>query len=330
MAVSLVSTGVTFPDSSTQITAATGFGFKNRLINGSMVIDQRNAGASQSITVAGGNTYTVDRWFAIASGATITGQRVAGSGNNQNNYRFTGAASVTGIQFVQRIESNNCYDLAGQTVTLSANFANSLLTTVNWSVFYAGTTDVWSGSNTTIASGSFTVSSTLTNFSTQISIPSAATTGLQIVFSVGAQTSGTWTIGQVQLEKGSTATSFDYRPYGTELALCQRYFEKSFAIDTAPANGASGTALLTEVNSSRVYSSGSTGNDGSSIVFKVQKRATPSITAYGNSSGQWLLTGNTNAGFTLVGNGDWGFSAYQTMSGAVVGMRGHWTASIEL
>ena len=33
----------------------------------------------------------------------------------------------------------------------------------------------------------------------------------------------------VQLEKGSTVTSFDYRPYGTELALCQRYYEKTYS-----------------------------------------------------------------------------------------------------
>jgi len=214
--------GITFPDTSKQYNSY--YSFKNRIINGAMMIDQRNAGAAQTIT-AGVNTYTVDRWFVVATGANVTGQRVAGSGNTQNNYRLTGAASVTGISFIQRIESNNCYDLAGQTVTLSVNLANSVLTTVNYQVAYAGATDNWSLATTTIASGSFTVSSTLTNFTAQISIPAAATTGLQVLFSVGAQTSGTWTIGQVQLEKGSTATSFDYRPYGTEFALCQRYYQ---------------------------------------------------------------------------------------------------------
>jgi hypothetical protein len=44
------------------------------------------------------------------------------------------------------------------------------------------------------------------------------------VFSVGAQISGTWTVDSIQLEKGSTATTFDYRPYGTELSLCLRYY----------------------------------------------------------------------------------------------------------
>jgi hypothetical protein len=54
------------------------------------------------------------------------------------------------------------------------------------------------------------------------------------VFTVGALTAGlTWTIGNVQLEKGSTATSFDYRPYGTELALCQRYYENIVLLDVS-------------------------------------------------------------------------------------------------
>jgi hypothetical protein len=77
---------------------------------------------------------------------------------------------------------------------------------------------------TQIATGTFTVSATSANYSAQISIPAAATTGIQIVFTVGAQTSGTWTIGNVQLEKSSVATSFDVRSYGTELALAQRYY----------------------------------------------------------------------------------------------------------
>jgi hypothetical protein len=81
-----------------------------------------------------------------------------------------------------------------------------------------------SPTRTQIATGTFTVSSTLTRYNTQISIPAAATTGIEVVFTVGAQTSGTWVIGNVQLEESSVATSFDYRPYGTELALAQRYY----------------------------------------------------------------------------------------------------------
>lgn len=202
-------------------------GFRNRFINGGMAIDQRNNGASQSIAT-GSYVYTIDRWFSSASGATVTGQRVAGSGSTQYRYQLTGAASVTGITFGQRIEQINCYDMAGQTVTLGVDLANSVLTTVNWAAYYANTANTFgtlaSPTVTSIASGSFTVTSTVTRYNAQISIPAAATTGIQIIFSVGAQTSGTWTIGNAQLEVSSVATPFEQRMVTAELAMCQRYY----------------------------------------------------------------------------------------------------------
>jgi hypothetical protein len=236
-------TGLVFNDASTQATAATGFGFKNRILNGAMMVDQRNAAASQTFTAGGALAYSVDRWYAYCTGANVTGQQVAGSTTptvTQNRYRFTGAASVTAVGFGQRIEQKNSYDLAGSTCTLSADLAiSATLTTVTWTAYYATTTADTFGSLasptvTSIATGTFTVSATVTNFTTNISIPAAATTGIQILFTVGALTAGlTWTIGNVQLEKGSTATSFDYRPYGTELALCQRYYYRITAAAAA-------------------------------------------------------------------------------------------------
>ena len=219
-----------------QFDSASTFGFKNRILNGGMAIDQRNAAASQTFTAAAALAYSVDRWYGYCTGANVTGQQVAGSTtptNTQFRYRFTGAASVTAVGFGQRIEQKNSYDLAGSTCTLSADLAiSATLTTVTWTAYYATTTADTFGSLasptvTQIATGTFTVSATVTNFSANISVPAAATTGIQILFTVGALTAGlTWTIGNVQLEKGSTATSFDYRPYGTELALCQRYCQK--------------------------------------------------------------------------------------------------------
>jgi hypothetical protein len=225
-------TGITTPTTSTTgefVTSVTGF--KNRILNGGMAIDQRNAAASQTFTAAAALAYSVDRWYGYCTGANVTGQQVAGANATQFRYRFTGAASVTAVGFGQRIEQKNSYDLAGSTCTLSADLAiSATLTTVTWTAYYATTTADTFGSLasptvTSIATGTFTVTSTVTNFSANISVPAAATTGIQILFTVGALTAGlTWTIGNVQLEKGSTATSFDYRPYGTELALCQRYF----------------------------------------------------------------------------------------------------------
>jgi hypothetical protein len=202
------------------------FGFKNRIINGHMQVAQRGpsgtSGAAIPTTTA---VYpSVDRWYAYATGATVTVAQVAGSGAIKNNLQVTGAASVTAVGIGQRIEQLNSYDLAGSTATLSVNISNSLLTTVTWTASYATSADTWSA-KTQIATGTFTVTSTLTNYNAQITVPSAATTGIEILLTVGAQTSGTWVIGNVQLEKGSTATSFDYRPYGTELALCQRYYQ---------------------------------------------------------------------------------------------------------
>jgi hypothetical protein len=176
----------------------------------------------------------------------VTGQRVAGSGDTEFRYQFTGAASVTKIGFAQRIEATNSYDLNGSTATLSVDLANSLLTTVTWTIRYANTTDTFgtlaSPTRTQIATGTFTVNSTVTRYSTQITIPSAATTGIEIEFSVGAQTSGTWTIGNVQLERGSAATPFEVRPIGIELPLCQRYCQRLGNNFSGQSNGT--TAIL--------------------------------------------------------------------------------------
>ncbi len=205
-------------------------GARNRIINGYMTVDQRNGGASQAFTAGAALAYSVDRWYGYCTGANVTGQRVQGASDGLFRYRFTGAASVTSIGFGQRIEQLNSADLAGTTATLSVDLANSLLTTVTWTAFYANTADAFgtlaSPTRTQIATGTFTVNSTVTRYSTSISIPSAATTGIEIVFTVGAQTSGTWTIGDVQLEPGTVATPFERRGFGQELALCQRYFER--------------------------------------------------------------------------------------------------------
>lgn len=212
----------------TNFDSSNSLGMRNRLINGSITVDQRNRSNTQTITAGAALAYTVDRWYAYCTGANVTGQRVAGTIANTFRYQFTGAASVTAIGFGQRIEAINSADLAGTTATLSIGLSNSLLTTVTWTAFYANTTDTFgtlaSPTRTQIATGTFTVNSTFTRYSTNISIPSAATTGIEVVFTVGAQTSGTWVIGDVQLEAGSVAGSFERRPIGQEQLLCFRYF----------------------------------------------------------------------------------------------------------
>ena len=258
-------------------------GTRNRVINGGMAIDQRNAGASQTFTAAAALAYSVDRWYGFCTGANVTGQRVQGASVGQFRYQFTGAGSVTQIGFGQRIEQLNTADLAGTTATLSVDLANSVLTSVTWTAYYANTADTFgtlaSPTRTQIATGTFTVNSTVTRYSTNISVPAAATTGIEIVFTVGAQTSGTWTIGNVQLEAGSVATPFERRSVGQELALCQRYCQV-YGRDSIYNNiGTCGFAVSTTVANI-------------SVQLQVPMRSSPSFT----SSGSWAVSDGVVAG----------------------------------
>jgi len=278
-----------------------GFGMRNRIINGQMQIAQRanSATITAAATIAAGYS-TVDRFYVYCTGANVTAAQVAGSGATKNRLQITGAASVTAVGIGQRIEANNSYDLANSICTLSADLAiSATLTTVTWTASYANTADTFgassSNTNTQISTGTFTVGPTVTNFSTNISIPAAATTGIQILFTVGALTSGlTWTVGNVQLEKGSTATSFDYRPYTTELQLCQRYYEVANAVYLQAAQAGGGANIL-------------------SYQYKVTKRATPTLTLTllnGSSGGSFANSVDTwSASATVDGNGRIGYSA---------------------
>jgi len=245
--------------------AASTFGFKNRIINGAMVIDQRNAGASVTITNTAAVTYIVDRWAAYGSQASkISAQQNAGGvtppAGYKNYYGITslsaysiGASDVFTI--AQYVEGLNCVDLAWGTasaapVTLSFWVRSSLTGTFGGVVQNSGSSrsytfsytinsaNTWEQKSITIAGE--TTGTWLTNTGIGIVLifglavgstyqGAAGSWGTTNYQSVTGQTSivgtngATFYITGVQLEKGSTATSFDYRPYGTELALCQRY-----------------------------------------------------------------------------------------------------------
>jgi hypothetical protein len=202
--------------------------FRNILINGGFAIDQRNSGSSQTFTAAAALAYSVDRWYGYCTGANITGARVAGTAPSQFFYRFTGATSNTGVGFGQRIEAANSFHFANKTAVLSVNLASTSITSVTWTAFYANTTDTFgtlaSPTRTQIATGTFTINSTLSRYSAVINVPAAATTGIEIVFTTGALVgSQTLTFDDAQFELGSSPTAFEQRPVGTDLALCQRY-----------------------------------------------------------------------------------------------------------
>lgn len=224
---------------------------RNRLINGGMGIDQRNGGATQTFTAAAALAYAVDRWYGYCTGANVTGQRIAGSGTSQYRYQFTGAASVSAIGFGQRIETANSFDLNTSTAMLSVDLANSLLTTVTWTLYYANSTDTFgtlaSPTRTQIATGTFTVNSTVTRYSTAVAIPAGATTGLELVLSVGAQTSGTWVIGAAQIDPISNV--FETRNRSVELALCQPYLP----VFNGTASDIVGSGLIATTSAGNIF-----------------------------------------------------------------------------
>jgi hypothetical protein len=239
------------------------FGFKNRIINGQMVLDQRNAGASVTPTT---NSYTLDRWIgnnAAASKFTVQQSSTAPTGFS-NSLLVTSSSAYTPsasepFYVSQRIEGFNAADLMwgtanAQTVTLSFWVRSSLTGTFSGS-FQNSLTDYSYPYTYTISSANTWEYKTVTVVGPTSGTWIGATNGigLRLYFSMGAGstyqgTAGAWAaadyrsstgstsvvgtngatfyITGVQLEVGSTATSFDYRPYGTELQLCERYFQK--------------------------------------------------------------------------------------------------------
>ena len=239
--------------------------FKNRIINGAMVIDQRNAGASVA-TSSGTTVFTVDRFPVFYSQTSkFTAQQNAGSVTPPAGFtNYLGITSssaysvLTGDYFLigHRVEGFNAADLAwgtanAATVTLSFRVYSSLTGTFGGSIinnaqnrsypftYTISSANTWTTISVTIAGD--TSGTWLTNNSIGLTVflglgagatysgTAGAWAGAAYFSATGATsvvgTSGaTFYITGVQLEKGSTATAFDYRPYTTELQLCQRYF----------------------------------------------------------------------------------------------------------
>jgi hypothetical protein len=297
-----------------------------------------------SVTVTAGTTVPtastgypiVDRWFSYSTGANVVAAQVVGTGSNRSIFQITGAASVTAVGVGQRIESLNSYDLSGKTCTLSVSLANSLLTTVTWTAYYANTNDTFgtigTPTKTQIATGTFTVNGTLTRYTTNISVPAAATTGIEILFTVGAQTSGTWQIDDVQFEEGSIVTPFERQPYTQQLQNCQRYYEKNYDQSVGP-----GTTFASAgpFSGATAASSNGVGYFAFPGIFNVLKRAVPTITIYSPVTGSTAVVRNatTNVDFAAVTNSAPGVSSFAITGGATstsAFIFSNWTAAAEI
>jgi hypothetical protein len=310
MALTTVSPGLL--DSNAQY-----YGFKNRIINGAMGISQRTA-VNTNVAVGTGTagTFGPDRF----SGYTGTGSLWNISQVSTTAYdfpfalrlqRIAGQTSTSAVYLRQIIETVNCKDLAGQTVTLSfyatagANYSGGAATVQLFTGTAAdqGTTSLNTAAWTGLVSA---INTTFTPTTTRTLFTFTGTLGAtiqEVAFSINWSGSGTAgandyiDITGVQLEKGSTATSFDYRPYGTELALCQRYY----ATGNYPVmRNFTGTTIAVST----------------SVTLPVTMRATPTVTA---------SVGTVETAYSNV------ISSYQTSIGSGASTAtSTYTAAIEL
>lgn len=340
--------------------ASSSFGFKNRIINGGMVIAQRGTSASPT----SGGYFTVDRWrfgqassYAASLTPTISQSSVAPSGF-ANSFLYTngtGAAPTSPqlIAFDQYIEGLNCADLefgsasaatvtvsfwvrASVTGTYAVSLANSDINRSYVATYTINAANTWEQKSVTIAGD--TSGTWLKTNGIGIAVRFAVGGGSGVQTTAGAWQAGnffttsactnltatsgaTFYITGVQLERGSTATSFDFRPYGTELALCQRYYWKTFPIATAPAQNIGRVGSMIGLGVGGVLNAVAN--------FPVTMRATPTITTFNTSAANTNFSSGDAATADTASNSERSVYIYSAATANSFGYI-HATASIEL
>ena len=258
---------------SDKVIPANSFMFRNKVINGSMRIDQRNSGSA--VTTA--NSFPVDRFSClhITDGAFSAQQDSSAPSGFTNSIKWTTTTADTSLaatqhaMVIQRIEGNNIYDLgfgtaSAKTITLSFWVKSSLTGTFGGSLMNGGQTRCYPYSYTISTADTWEHKSITIPGDTDTSITWLTTNGkgFEVFWSMGVGsdydgTAGAWTstpyqysvtgavsvmgtlnanwyITGVQLEVGSSATPFEHRPAGVELGLCQRYYQKSYDLSEKP------------------------------------------------------------------------------------------------
>lgn len=207
----------------------TQFGFRNKIINGSFDVWQRGTSFS-SLSNSLNAEYTADRWqFTNTSHGTGTISRStdvpSGSGFSYSLSSAMTSSRNPGIK--TKLEGIEGAKIAGKVVTISfwAKSTNGSQT-LTLSTSYATALDNFA-STTEDASNTYTLTSAWERFSFTFTTSVSAANGYQIslVRNNGLGQASTTLFAGVQLEFGSIATPFEQRPIGTELALCQRYFQ---------------------------------------------------------------------------------------------------------
>ena len=352
-----------------------GLGFRNRIINGDMRIDQRNEGAA--FTLNSGLNYIMDRWGAVTqTNSTGTLQRVADAPSgfiNSAKYTVSTAQAPTSGQFNQfetKIEGFNVADFgfgtaSAKTVTLSFWVKSSLTGTFGVIIDNSpGSIRNYLGQYTINSANTWELKSIVIPGDTSGTWATSNAAGLRVVFDLGCgssqegtanvwstsnfrrvlgnvtlinNTAATWQVTGVQLEVGNAATEFERRPFGQELALCQRYYQKTYNIGVVPGTGSLLGSEFFEVYTGVAASTA--GNVNKGFRFAGAMRDVPSVVLYSDNSGtaNAIYVGADRTGVTATSgrisvSGWRGISVDATSAQVIsngVATSLHWTASAE-
>ncbi len=326
------------------VPSAQPYGTRNYIINGDMRIVQRGVSTT---TI---NEYIIDRWRNYGGPADATWSRQTdATAYPRSRYalrqqRTSGTSQTNNTGVGQGIETKNSYALAGQAVTLTfkarcgANFSaasNQLTSRINGG---EGTDqNPFSMTNTNGSSQNNVLTTSVQTFTHKWTIPSDKTQ-VTVMFDynpVGTAGANDWfEVAEVQLEVGSVATPFEYLSFGEQLALCQRYFTKSYDYDT----------YYTDTDSGDEYSGAliqrSIGSTSANILFgeyPVPMRAAPTVTVRGPTAATDAAatirgSGNTaiSVGGFQLGNGPRLMGIYFTSNQANSYISAHYYADAEL
>ena len=274
--------------------------FRNKIINGNFDYWQRQTSNTNVVT----GQYVADRWINIKTGTPILNisQQLFTTGQtavpNEPTYFYrantvSSTGSANGMFIAQRVESART--LAGQTATLSfyakADASKNVAVEFVQNFGTNGSAEA-NGVNVT----TFSLTSSWQQFKTTVTLPSisgktvdtANANFLAVNFWLDAgstfntrtnslgQQSGNFDFSQVQLEAGSVATPFEIRPISTELALCQRYYNKSYDTSTNP-----GTSTYNgSYSGSSWYATAGVSWGSVNFIYPVTMRSVPTLTTY--------------------------------------------------
>lgn len=243
---------------------AAGTSFRNMLVNGDFSVNQR------AVTTAADDAYCLDQWYVLTDTGSLTvAQQTLQANGMPTNMRLTQPdATAKYMGFAQIIETANCRFARGGAVTLSGQIRHSLAAPIRYAILSSTTgannvtSDVvlnWASPSYT--AGGFFLGAGLAVQAVGVITPSAATitsivpitatisasmNNLIVVFWTENTTvqNATLDAGNLQLEPGTEASLFENMPAGTQLSRCFRYYQKSFAAGTAPAQNTEPTTAV--------------------------------------------------------------------------------------